>query len=159
MSHVIPAPSRLTIALEPAVSARLDRLAQREGKDAADIAAAAVADYVALHAMHVAEIEAAQREADAGDFATDTEVAVVFARWSTDRPRCRSSGGAQPCASLSKACPMPAARYIIPPSTGSHPGVPGNECLIRVSHMATQVDTVPDYAAFTTYWGGSNCLK
>ena len=83
----MPARSHLTIALDPAVSARLDRLAQREGKDAAEFAAAAVADYVALDAEHVAEIEAALREADAGDFATDAEVASVFARWSADRPR------------------------------------------------------------------------
>ena len=57
----------------------------REGK-LAEIAAAAVAEYVALDAEHVAEIEAALREADAGDFATDAEVAAVFARWSADRP-------------------------------------------------------------------------
>ena len=57
--------SRLTIALDPAVSARLDRLAQREGKHAAE--AAAVADYVALDMEHAAEIEAALREADAGE--------------------------------------------------------------------------------------------
>jgi RHH-type rel operon transcriptional repressor/antitoxin RelB len=83
----MPDQSRLTIALDPAVSARLDRLAQREGKHAAELAAAAVADYVALDAEHVAEIEAALREADAGDFATDAEVAAVFARWSAARTR------------------------------------------------------------------------
>jgi RHH-type transcriptional regulator, rel operon repressor / antitoxin RelB len=83
----MPAQSHLTIALDPAVSTRLDQLAQREGKDAAELAAAAVADYVALDADHVAEIEAALREADAGDFATDAEVEAVFARWSADRPR------------------------------------------------------------------------
>lgn len=78
----MPNHSRLTIALDPAVSARLDRLAHRDGKPAAELAAAAVADYVALDAEHVAEIEAALLEADAGDFATDAEVAAVFTRWS-----------------------------------------------------------------------------
>ena len=78
----MPNQSRLTIALDPAVSVRLDRLADREGKAAAELAAIAVADYVALDAEHVAEIEAALREADAGDFATEAEVAAVFARWS-----------------------------------------------------------------------------
>lgn len=81
------AQSRLTIALDPAVSARLDQLAQRNGTDAAALAAAAVADYVAFDAEHMAEIEAALREADAGDFAADAEVAAVFDRWSADRPR------------------------------------------------------------------------
>lgn len=71
----------LTITLDAAVSAQLDRLARREGKLAAEIDAAAVADYVALDAEHVAEIEAALREADAGDFATDAEVAALFTRW------------------------------------------------------------------------------
>lgn len=70
----------LTITLDAAVSAQLDRLARREGKLAAEIAAAAVADYVALDTEHVAEIEVALREADAGDFATDAEVAALFAR-------------------------------------------------------------------------------
>ena len=83
----MPAQSRLTIALDPAVSAQLDRLAQREGKNAAELAADAVAGYVTLDAEHVAEIEAALREANAGDFATDAEVAAIFARWSDDRPR------------------------------------------------------------------------
>ena len=83
----MPTQSQLTIALEPAVSARLDVLARREGRGAAELAAAAVAEYVALDAEHVAEIEAALREADAGDFATDAEVAAVFARWSADGPR------------------------------------------------------------------------
>ena len=83
----MPDQSRLTIALDPAVSARLDQLADREGKPAAELAAVAVADFVALDAEHVAEIEAALREADAGDFATDAEVAAVFARWSADGPR------------------------------------------------------------------------
>ena len=73
--------SQLTIALEPAVSAQLDVLAQREGRNAAELAAAAVAEYVALDTEHVVEIEAALREADAGDFAADAEVAAVFARW------------------------------------------------------------------------------
>ncbi|MFZ1431022.1 MAG: hypothetical protein WAS21_30200 [Geminicoccaceae bacterium] len=76
-----------TITLDAAVSAQLDRLAKREGKLAAEIAAAAVADYMALDAEHVAEIEAALREADACDFATDAEVAALFARWSATPPR------------------------------------------------------------------------
>lgn len=78
---------RLTIALHPAVSVGLDHIAQRSGKDAAELAAAAVADYVALDAEHLAEIEAALREADNGDFATDAEVEGVLARWSADQPR------------------------------------------------------------------------
>lgn len=77
----------LTITLDAAVSAQLDRLAKREGRLAAEIAAAAVADYVALDAEHVAEIEAAVREADAGDFAADAEVAAVLARWSATPTR------------------------------------------------------------------------
>ncbi len=73
----------LTITLDAAVSAQLDRLAQRDGRLAAEIVAAAVVDYVTLDA----EIEAALREADAGDFATDAEVAALFARWSATPTR------------------------------------------------------------------------
>ena len=78
----MPVRSQLTIKLEPAVSAKLDLLARREGRDSAELAAAVVADFVDLDAEHVASIEAALREAEAGDFATDAEVAAVFDRWS-----------------------------------------------------------------------------
>ena len=46
----MPDQSRLTIALDPGNSARLNRSAAREGKPAAELAAAAVAEYVALDA-------------------------------------------------------------------------------------------------------------
>jgi predicted transcriptional regulator len=42
---------------------------------------------VALESTQVAETEAALREADAGDFATNAEVTPVFARWSAAPPR------------------------------------------------------------------------
>jgi RHH-type transcriptional regulator, rel operon repressor / antitoxin RelB len=83
----MPATARLTIELDPAVNSRLEALAGRDGKDPAELAASAVADFVALDAMHVAEIEAAVHEADAGDFATDAEAAALFARWSVAPPR------------------------------------------------------------------------
>ena len=83
----MPAATRLTIELDPAVNARLEALADRDGKAPADLAAAAVAEFVALEFAQVAEIEAGLREADAGDFATDEQVAAVFARWSNARSR------------------------------------------------------------------------
>jgi predicted transcriptional regulator len=84
----MPAATRLTIELDPIVNARLEALAGRDGKDLAELAAAAaVSEFVALDAAHVAGIEAAMREADGGDFASDTEVAAVFARWSAAPPR------------------------------------------------------------------------
>ena len=83
----MPTAAGLTIELDPAVNTRLEAPADRDGKAPAELAAAAVADFVALESAHVAEIEAALREADAVDFATDAEVAAVFARWSDARSR------------------------------------------------------------------------
>jgi predicted transcriptional regulator len=54
---------------------------------AATAVGAGVGDFVAPDAAHVVEIEAGVREADAGDFATDAEVAAVFARGSAVLPR------------------------------------------------------------------------
>ena len=58
----------LTITLDAAVSAQLEWLARREGKLAAEIAAAAVADYVALDAEHVVT-------------ASDTPACAASGRW------------------------------------------------------------------------------
>ena len=91
----MPAPARLTIELDPAVSARLEALAGGDGKDPAELAAAAVAGFVELELAPIAEIEAGVCGADAGDFATDAEVAAVFARWSGGRPRSGSRGYAE----------------------------------------------------------------
>lgn len=77
----MPAPSRLTIEFDSAVSARPEALADREGKDPAELAPVAVAEFVALYSAQIPEIEAALREADTGDFAIGAEVAAVFARW------------------------------------------------------------------------------
>ena len=76
----MPAAARLTIALDPAVSARLKALAGLGGKDPAELAAAAVAGFVEAESAQIAEIEAALREAGVGDFATDAEVAAASAR-------------------------------------------------------------------------------
>ena len=82
----MPAIACLTIELD-VVDARLEALVDRDGKDPAELAAATVAGFVALDAAYVAEIEAAVREADAGDFATEAKVVAAFARWSAAPPR------------------------------------------------------------------------
>lgn len=58
----MPIPSRLTIELDPAISNRLTILADRNGKDPTELAAAAVVDLVEQDASLVAEITDALRE-------------------------------------------------------------------------------------------------
>ncbi|MDF2465825.1 MAG: ribbon-helix-helix protein copG family [Ramlibacter sp.] len=48
------------------------------------LAAEAIREYVANNEWQIAEIGAALREADAGDFASDEEVAGVAKKWKTN---------------------------------------------------------------------------
>jgi RHH-type transcriptional regulator, rel operon repressor / antitoxin RelB len=70
----------LTIRLEPEVEARLAAAARELRRSPGELAGEAIAAWLDLRAWQ-AEIERALGEADAGDFASDAEVAAVFGRW------------------------------------------------------------------------------
>lgn len=70
----------LTIRVTPALRERLDRLAKATDRSRAWLANAALEAWLDANEWQVAEIEAAVTEADAGDFATEDEVAATFAR-------------------------------------------------------------------------------
>jgi predicted transcriptional regulator len=59
----------------------LDALAQSMERDRSFVLNEAVAAYLDTHRWQIAHIEEGIRQADAGDFATDDEVAETFARW------------------------------------------------------------------------------
>jgi RHH-type rel operon transcriptional repressor/antitoxin RelB len=69
-----------SIELPVDVKERLDRLAETTGRTATNLATEAIRSFVELQEWQVQEIKSGLREADAGEFATDEEVAAVFAR-------------------------------------------------------------------------------
>ena len=71
----------MTIRLEEDVRDRLDRLADSTQRSRSFLAAEAVRQYVADNEWQVAETNLALREADAGDFAGDEEVAALASKW------------------------------------------------------------------------------
>ena len=74
----------MTIRLEDEVKDRLELLAGSTHRSKSWLAAEAIREYIANNEWQVAEIHAALQEADAGDFATDKEVAAIAKKWKTD---------------------------------------------------------------------------
>lgn len=71
----------MTIRLEDEMKDRLEQLAESTHRSKSYLAAEAIREYVANNEWQIAEIGAALREADAGDFASDKEVATVAKKW------------------------------------------------------------------------------
>ena len=65
-------PTTMTIRLEDEVRDRLDRLAE------------AIRAFVETNEWQIGEIHAALREADAGDFASDKDVAALSRKWNVN---------------------------------------------------------------------------
>lgn len=71
----------MTIRLEEEVKDRLDRLADSTNRSKSYLAAEAIRAFVEINEWQVAEIRAALKEADAGDFASDKDVAALAKKW------------------------------------------------------------------------------
>jgi len=76
----------MTIRLDEEVRDRLDRLADSTQRSRSYLAAEAIRQYVADNEWQVAETRQALREADAGDFASDEEVAALAGKWKVNAP-------------------------------------------------------------------------
>ncbi|MBX9991189.1 hypothetical protein [Phreatobacter oligotrophus] len=89
----------ITIRLDADLTERLDRIATMLDRPLADIAAEAVAEYVAAAEAEIAKIKEGLEQARRGEFASDEEVAAVIARFSelaqADHGR-RSAGAPRP---------------------------------------------------------------
>ena len=70
----------MSIRLEDEVKDRLDVLAQATHRSKSYLAAEAIRVYVESNEWQIGEIEAALKEADAGDFASDNDVAALARR-------------------------------------------------------------------------------
>lgn len=67
----------MTVRLEDDVKDRLDVLAEATQRSKSFLAAEAIRTYVENNEWQIGEIQAALQEADAGDFASDSEVAAL----------------------------------------------------------------------------------
>ena len=71
----------MTIRLEDEIKARLDALAEATQRSKSFLAAEAIRVYVESNEWQIGEIHAALIEADAGDFASEDDLAVMARKW------------------------------------------------------------------------------
>jgi RHH-type rel operon transcriptional repressor/antitoxin RelB len=71
----------LTLDVTEETVAGLERLARETGRSPAELANEAVQRFVEYESWKADKIECGLRAADAGDFATDEEMAAVFDRY------------------------------------------------------------------------------
>ena len=71
----------MTVRLEDDVKDRLDVLAEATHRSKSFLAAEAIRVFVETNEWQVAEIRTALKEADAGEFASDKEVAALARKW------------------------------------------------------------------------------
>jgi RHH-type transcriptional regulator, rel operon repressor / antitoxin RelB len=72
----------MTIRVDRKTKTRLEKLAKAMERTKSYVAAEAIRAYVELNEWQIAEIKAALKEADAGDFATEKDVQAVMKKWS-----------------------------------------------------------------------------
>ena len=77
----MPATTTMTIRLTPNARKKLEKLARATGRSKSFLAAEAIQAYLDMEAWQIKEIKKGLQEADAGDFATDTEVEAVLSKW------------------------------------------------------------------------------
>lgn len=75
------ATARMTLDLPLAVKERLEELARTTETSEARLATEAISSFLDVREWQTEEILRGIREADAGAFATDDQVAAVFAKW------------------------------------------------------------------------------
>ena len=71
----------LTLRIDSGLKKKLDKLAKSTRRSRSFLAAEAIQDYVALNEWQIEEIKKGIREADAGNFATEEEVAAMRRKW------------------------------------------------------------------------------
>ncbi len=73
--------TNVTIRLDGTLKKTLDKLAKATGRSRSFLAQDALRQYLDEQGWQVAEIRAATREADAGEFASEAEVKAVRRKW------------------------------------------------------------------------------
>lgn len=73
--------SVLSVRVSEEIEQQLNALAKSTGRTKSWLAGQAMQDYLSRELWQVSEIERAIAEADAGDFASDEEVAIKMKKW------------------------------------------------------------------------------
>lgn len=71
----------MTIRIDDEIKDRLDRLAESTQRSKSFLAAEAIREYVVSNEWQIAEVNAALAEADAGDFASEKDIAALARKW------------------------------------------------------------------------------
>lgn len=71
----------MTIRVDRKTKTRLAKLAKAMDRTKSYVAAEAILAYLDLNEWQIAEIRAALKEAEAGDFASEEEVRAVMKKW------------------------------------------------------------------------------
>jgi len=71
----------ITIRIDTEMKDRLDRLAEATQRSRSFLAAEAVRGFIDINEWQISEVRKALKEADAGDFATEKEVAARARKW------------------------------------------------------------------------------
>lgn len=74
----------MTIRLDDDLKEQLDRLAAVTQRSKSFLAAEAIREFIELNEWQVQEIQQAIKEADAGEFASESEVKQTSAKWGVD---------------------------------------------------------------------------
>jgi predicted transcriptional regulator len=74
----------MTVRLEDHVKERLDVLAEATQRSKSFLAAEAIRSYIENNEWQIGETQAALKEADAGDFASDKDVAALANKWTVN---------------------------------------------------------------------------
>lgn len=74
----------MTVRLEDDVKDRLESLSTATHRSKSYLAAEAIRTYVESNEWQVAEIQSAIKEADAGEFASERDVAALADKWKAD---------------------------------------------------------------------------
>jgi RHH-type rel operon transcriptional repressor/antitoxin RelB len=71
----------MTLRLDDEVKDRLDKLAETTQRSKSFLAAEAIREFVENNEWQIQETKAALKEAQAGDFASDEDVAALAKKW------------------------------------------------------------------------------
>ena len=82
--HGVLMSTTMTIRLDDDLKEQLDRLAAVTQRSKSFLAAEAIREFIELNEWQVQEIQQAIKEADAGEFANESEVKQTFAKWGVD---------------------------------------------------------------------------
>lgn len=86
----------MTIRRDDEVKDSLERLADSTNRSKSYLAAEAIRAFVEINEWQVAEILAATKEADAGDFASEKDVAALAKKWKVNARWVVAQCAAQP---------------------------------------------------------------